>query len=215
MSEYITVTARVPGFRRAGRAWPAEETTVPVADFGAEEIAALRAEPNLVVVDAPGAPAEPSAEERAARLLRAAEARLEIHVGIGVDAQREADVLGVLAALDGGAPLRDVTPAEADAAEAAISHTPRGGDPGPGSEAVPEKPVHPGDDPAAGSDPAAGDPARRHAIVAAMDRLESDRADHWTGTGKPRLDILRLAGAPEDLTTEERVRVWAEVRPAR
>lgn len=47
----ITVTAKRPGFRRAGRAWPGEPTTVPLSALTADQIAALRAEPMLVVQD--------------------------------------------------------------------------------------------------------------------------------------------------------------------
>ncbi len=45
----LTVQARVDGFRRAGRAWSAEPTTVQVADFTPEQIAALRSDPALIV----------------------------------------------------------------------------------------------------------------------------------------------------------------------
>lgn len=49
----ITVTSRSPQgtFRRAGRAWPAEPTTVAVSEFNAEQLKALRDEPLLVVQD--------------------------------------------------------------------------------------------------------------------------------------------------------------------
>jgi hypothetical protein len=47
---HLVVKALQPGFRRSGRAWPAEETTVAVDDFTAEQIEALFAEPLLVVV---------------------------------------------------------------------------------------------------------------------------------------------------------------------
>jgi len=48
----LTVTARPPGgFRRCGRRWPAEATTVPAGRFTDDQIAALKAEPNLVVQD--------------------------------------------------------------------------------------------------------------------------------------------------------------------
>ena len=209
MSEHITVTARRPHFRRAGRAWSAEATTVPAADFTADELAALRAEPNLVVVDAPAPPPPPeqAAEERAARLARAAAALDEL--ADPIPERRVADVLGVLAALDGGPPLRDVT---ADEAQTATSHH-WGDDPEGGSETASGDPVQEGDDPAAGPDPDAGDPDRHALIVAAMDRLDPGQSNHWTGTGKPRLDVLHLAGAPEDLTAEERDRIWADVRP--
>ncbi|MBL0307664.1 MAG: hypothetical protein IPQ25_17040 [Chitinophagaceae bacterium] len=43
----LVVRALRPGFRRAGRAWPAEATTVALADLSTEEIAALLAEPLL------------------------------------------------------------------------------------------------------------------------------------------------------------------------
>lgn len=53
-SAKLTVTARpARGFRRAGRHWPPEPTTVDAGAFTAEELAALKAEPNLVVTEAP------------------------------------------------------------------------------------------------------------------------------------------------------------------
>jgi len=46
---HLSVRATRDGFRRAGRAWPAEETTVPLKDFTDEQVAALEAEPLLTV----------------------------------------------------------------------------------------------------------------------------------------------------------------------
>jgi len=48
------------GFYRAGRHWVPEPQVVPLSDFDKKQIAALRAEPNLVVEDAeiPPKPAE-------------------------------------------------------------------------------------------------------------------------------------------------------------
>ena len=40
----------VAGFRRAGRAWPAEEVTVSADEFTAEQIEQILAEPMLVVI---------------------------------------------------------------------------------------------------------------------------------------------------------------------
>lgn len=45
----LLVRARVAGFRRAGRAWPAEPVMVAASEFTAEQIARLNAEPMLVV----------------------------------------------------------------------------------------------------------------------------------------------------------------------
>jgi hypothetical protein len=47
----IRVAAKVAGFCRAGRAWSAEAVDVPVSDFAKEQLAQLRGEPKLVVVD--------------------------------------------------------------------------------------------------------------------------------------------------------------------
>lgn len=48
----VTVTAKREGFRRAGRAWSKQPTSVPLADLSADQVAMLRAEPMLdVVVD--------------------------------------------------------------------------------------------------------------------------------------------------------------------
>lgn len=44
---HLVVRAIQPGFRRAGRAWPAEATTVALADLDAGQIEALLAEPLL------------------------------------------------------------------------------------------------------------------------------------------------------------------------
>lgn len=46
---HLVISALQPGFRRAGRAWPLEETTVPVEEFSAEQVEALLAEPLLSV----------------------------------------------------------------------------------------------------------------------------------------------------------------------
>ena len=49
---YLSVAARRAGFRRAGRAWPAEPVIVATADFDAEQLDALRADPNIIVAPA-------------------------------------------------------------------------------------------------------------------------------------------------------------------
>ena len=55
----ITVSCAREGFRRGGRAWSVAPVTVPVADFTAEQLAQIRAEPLLKVVDGEtDAPAE-------------------------------------------------------------------------------------------------------------------------------------------------------------
>lgn len=46
---HLLVTARVDGFRRAGRAWPAAGVTVDISDFDDEQITALMSEPMLIV----------------------------------------------------------------------------------------------------------------------------------------------------------------------
>lgn len=46
----LVVRALSAGFRRAGRAWPAEEVTVAASEFSAEQIAQLINEPLLVVL---------------------------------------------------------------------------------------------------------------------------------------------------------------------
>ncbi|WP_043743976.1 HI1506-related protein [Paramagnetospirillum magneticum] len=50
----IRVLSKVDGFRRGGRAWTGS-TTVPASEFTKDQIAALKAEDNLVVdeFDAP------------------------------------------------------------------------------------------------------------------------------------------------------------------
>ena len=49
------------GFYRAGRRWTPEPQVVPLSDFDKKQIAALRAEPNLVVENAEIAPETPEA----------------------------------------------------------------------------------------------------------------------------------------------------------
>ncbi|MEW5893376.1 MAG: HI1506-related protein [Pseudomonadota bacterium] len=46
----LVVRSLSAGFRRAGRAWPAEEVTVSTDEFTAEQIEQLLAEPMLVVL---------------------------------------------------------------------------------------------------------------------------------------------------------------------
>jgi hypothetical protein len=47
----LRISARVDGFRRCGRAWPASGVTVDASEFTEEQIATLKAEPNLVVTE--------------------------------------------------------------------------------------------------------------------------------------------------------------------
>lgn len=55
----LRVTARVEGFRRAGRAWGTEPTEVLASEFNKEQLAALKAERELVVeeIEEPATPA--------------------------------------------------------------------------------------------------------------------------------------------------------------
>jgi hypothetical protein len=57
----LRITARREGFRRAGRAWSTAPDEVPASEFSAGQIAALKAEPLLLVVDIDldARPAEP------------------------------------------------------------------------------------------------------------------------------------------------------------
>ncbi len=48
---HLRVAARVDGFRRCGRAWPASGDTVAKADFTQEQIERLMADPDLVVTE--------------------------------------------------------------------------------------------------------------------------------------------------------------------
>ncbi len=58
----LHVTPKVPGFRRAGRAFPDGETVIPLSDLSDDEYEQLTAEPMLVtyVKDLPAA--EPKAD---------------------------------------------------------------------------------------------------------------------------------------------------------
>jgi hypothetical protein len=47
----LRVSAKVAGFRRAGRAWSKDAQDVPVSGFTKEQIAQLKAEPMLSVVE--------------------------------------------------------------------------------------------------------------------------------------------------------------------
>jgi hypothetical protein len=51
---HLQVRSLVAGFRRAGRAWSTEEVTVDVAEFTAEQVEQLLAEPTLVVLPIAG-----------------------------------------------------------------------------------------------------------------------------------------------------------------
>lgn len=52
MPKHLTITARpAAGIRRCGRRWTAEPQTVAADAFTGDEIAALKAEPNLVVTE--------------------------------------------------------------------------------------------------------------------------------------------------------------------
>jgi hypothetical protein len=56
----LQVAAKRAGFRRAGRAWPAEPTVVPIGGedgLSEDQVAALKGEPNLFVVELPAAAA--------------------------------------------------------------------------------------------------------------------------------------------------------------
>lgn len=50
----LIVRARVDGFRRAGRSWPAAGCVVLAEAFSTEELDALLSEPMLIVVHAEG-----------------------------------------------------------------------------------------------------------------------------------------------------------------
>lgn len=47
----LRVSARVDGFRRCGRAWPASGAVVATADFSDAQVATLLADPDLVVAE--------------------------------------------------------------------------------------------------------------------------------------------------------------------
>lgn len=47
---HLLVRSLAPGFRRGGRAWPAEEIEVSVDDFSAEQLDQIMAEPMLNVM---------------------------------------------------------------------------------------------------------------------------------------------------------------------
>lgn len=47
----LRISAKVDGFRRAGRAWRVAPTDVPLSEFDKAQIAALYDEPQLVVAD--------------------------------------------------------------------------------------------------------------------------------------------------------------------
>jgi hypothetical protein len=47
----LCVIARSEGFRRAGRAWSVAPTEVETKEFSADQLAALRADPMLIVQD--------------------------------------------------------------------------------------------------------------------------------------------------------------------
>ena len=55
---HLVVQAKRDGFRRAGRAWPAEQTIVPIDEFTEDQVRELLAEPQLVVVPSTVDPTE-------------------------------------------------------------------------------------------------------------------------------------------------------------
>lgn len=55
----LRISAKQDGFRRCGIAHPAEAVDHPAGTFTEKEIRVLKADPMLVVQDAPGKPAEP------------------------------------------------------------------------------------------------------------------------------------------------------------
>jgi hypothetical protein len=61
MPKIIRITAKVPGFRRAGKAHPAHPVDYPAGDIPAEVLTALKTEPMLVVqeLDLPDEPQPP------------------------------------------------------------------------------------------------------------------------------------------------------------
>lgn len=57
-ASHLSIRALQGGFRRAGRAWPAEEVTVAIDEFTAEQVEQLLAEPMLIVIPVTAAAAE-------------------------------------------------------------------------------------------------------------------------------------------------------------
>lgn len=55
---HLFVQAKRDGFRRAGRAWPAEQTVVPIDEFTEDQVRELLSEPQLVVVPSTVDPSE-------------------------------------------------------------------------------------------------------------------------------------------------------------
>ena len=52
----LQITSRTNGFWRAGRPWSADTTTVDASEFSAAQLAALRGDPMLIVVETDGDP---------------------------------------------------------------------------------------------------------------------------------------------------------------
>ena len=106
----LTIAAHREGFRRAGRAWSKAPVTVPAADFTKEQIAALRADPNLVVTDGP--PPVPEADDPAgvSPFYRERLIRLAVMATPGAGKDGKASVKAIRAATG----LNDVSAAERD-----------------------------------------------------------------------------------------------------
>jgi len=47
----LRVSAKTAGFRRAGRAWPSSPVDVPASEFTKDQIAQLKADPELLVAE--------------------------------------------------------------------------------------------------------------------------------------------------------------------
>ena len=79
----IVITSRKPGFRRAGIAHPAKQTIYPAGRFTEGQLAALRNEPNLVVIEAGDDDPETDAQAMTVAQLTDALAAREIEIPKG------------------------------------------------------------------------------------------------------------------------------------
>ena len=56
---------------------------------------------------------------------------------------------------------------------------------------------------------------RQSRLTVAISGLEHGNSDHWTDTGKPRVDALEAATGLQDVTAAERDAAWEELEKAR
>ena len=194
--DYIAVTARIAGFRRGGRAWPATPTIVAVADFDEAQLEAIFTEPNLVVAPADEAPP----------------AEADVDTPADADLIKDATHLAVTARTAGfrrGGRAWPATPtvvAVKDLSEAQLAAI----------LSEPNLVVAPGNPEMASEQAGSQAPTRMERLLDALDLLtgETRRDEDWTKGGRPTVGALARVAGLDVVTAAERNEAW-EVHAAR